>query len=100
MHVFPEGKCWQEGGTPLRDPAGRWCTVSGRCGEPWRRLGPPKWGVGKLIANSEVTPLIVPWFHQGMNDIMPQNEVNETLSAVPQLKPKRPVTVKVRACVI
>ena len=96
VHVFPEGRVWQEGGTPLRDPWGRWCSASGRCGDPWRKVGPPKWGVGKLVANATVTPLIVPWFHAGMSDVMPQNAQNETLSPLPTTKPARLVTVKVR----
>jgi 1-acyl-sn-glycerol-3-phosphate acyltransferase len=32
------GRVWQEGGIPLRDELGRWCSASGRCGDPWRKV--------------------------------------------------------------
>ncbi len=80
VHVFPEGRCWQEGGTPLRDGEGRWCSASGRCGPSWQKVGPFKWGVGKIIANSSVIPTVVPLFHSGMPDIMTQDRDNQICS--------------------
>lgn len=79
VHVFPEGRCWQEGGTPRRDAAGRWCTAGGRCGAERARVGPFKWGVGKLIANAAVVPVVVPLFHAGMWDVAPQGPNNLVL---------------------
>lgn len=35
VHFFPEGRVWQEGGNPLRDGDGRWCSVQGRCTLPF-----------------------------------------------------------------
>lgn len=32
-------------------------------------LGPLKWGVGKLIADCEVTPVVVPFYHRGMEEV-------------------------------
>ena len=95
VHVFPEGRCWQEGCTPLRDAWGRWCTESGRCSSPWSRVGPFKWGVGKLIANASTPPLIVPYFHYGMHELMPMLEDNENYTEFPLLTPRRRITVAV-----
>ncbi len=30
-----------------------------------------KWGVGRLIADSKVTPIVIPIYHQGMDSILP-----------------------------
>ena len=76
VHVFAEGRVWQDGGLPRRDAEGRWCSASGRCGPPMQRIAPLKWGVGKVIANAEVLPIIVPAFHWGMGDIVIQDSGN------------------------
>lgn len=92
-HIFPEGRCWQEGGSPLRDETGRWCSDTGRCGTSFSKLGPIKWGIAKVIANSEKPPLVVPFYHLGMEDIMPQDEKNDIRRSVPYAGAK--VTMKV-----
>jgi len=46
-------------------------------------VGPIKWGVGKLVANAERTPLVVPIYHTGTNDIMPQSRDNELIASLP-----------------
>lgn len=79
VHLFPEGRCWQEHGHPLRDEQGRWCSASGRCGKPWTKIGPLKWGIGKVVANSEKKPIVVPIYHQGFNDIAPHGLDNSLL---------------------
>ncbi len=83
VHVFAEGRVWQDAGTPARDSSGRWCLTSGRCGPPNQRIAPLKWGVGKIIANAAVLPIIVPTFHWGMGDVGVQNEVNEFIALKP-----------------
>jgi monolysocardiolipin acyltransferase len=93
VHVFPEGRVWQEGGTPLRDAEGRWCSGSGRCSLPHVKVGPMKWGIGKLIANAEKTPIVLPYFHMGMNDVMPQ-DANNQLFGPPQFFVNTRITVK------
>ena len=32
-------------------------------------LGPFKWGVGKVIANAAIPPVIVPFYHMGMEHV-------------------------------
>jgi Acyltransferase len=85
VHVFPEARVWQEFGTPPRDEQGRWCSPTNRCSAPGSKVGPFKWGVGKLVANAEVTPVVVPIFHLGMQELLPQTEENEVISWVPRV---------------
>lgn len=35
VHLFSEGRVWQEVGNPLRDKDGRWCSNTGRCVPPY-----------------------------------------------------------------
>lgn len=83
VHVFAEGRVWQEAGIPLRDSLGRWCSAGGRCSEPWTKVGPFKWGVGKVIANADKTPVVVPFFHLGCDSILPQTSENQLESIYP-----------------
>jgi monolysocardiolipin acyltransferase len=66
VHIFPEGRVvqgWSIGLDPLttRSPA------------QLATIGRLKWGVGKLIAHSPVTPIVVPFYHKGMAAVMPQH---------------------------
>lgn len=79
VHLFPEGRIWQEFGKTRRREDGRWCLPSGRCSAPWLKLGPFKWGVGKLIANSAVVPIVVPYFTMGLSTFMPQRSKDDDL---------------------
>jgi len=65
VHVFPEGKV----------------NLTGEC----MRL---KWGVGRLIAEARTTPVVVPFWHIGMDEILP----NRT-PYIPQLFKKLTVLV-------
>merc|ERR1712080_746014 len=33
-----------------------------------------KWGVGRLIAESNITPIVIPIYHVGMDDIVPNKK--------------------------
>jgi hypothetical protein len=83
-NIFPEARTWQEGGTPLRDEEGRWKSPSGRAAAPWSGVGPFKFGVGKLVANSRLVPIVLPVFHQGMAGVLPQTSQNDVPSFIPQ----------------
>jgi hypothetical protein len=51
--------------------------------------------VGKLIANSAKLPVIVPFYHAGMHDIMPQNRENQLIHAMPQFGNDALITLRV-----
>uniref|UniRef100_A0A803NCD7 Tafazzin family protein n=1 Tax=Chenopodium quinoa TaxID=63459 RepID=A0A803NCD7_CHEQI len=51
LHTFPEGKVSQEDG-------------------PIRRL---KWGTASLITRAPVTPIVLPIFHHGFHQVMPED---------------------------
>ncbi|RHY18574.1 hypothetical protein DYB32_010360 [Aphanomyces invadans] len=53
VHIFPEGKIVQ----------------GGRDGPEATTIGRLKWGVGKLIARAEITPVVLPIYHVGMDKV-------------------------------
>ncbi|EKX55274.1 hypothetical protein GUITHDRAFT_156767 [Guillardia theta CCMP2712] len=75
VHVFPEARVVQSCTIGL-DPLTR------RTADELREMGRLKWGVGKLIAHSPVTPIIIPLYHKGMAGVMPQK--NRLLSVFPR----------------
>ena len=68
-HLFPEGGVWQDE------------TLGGRGGQSGNRLpiSQPcnrlKWGIGKVIAHAPVTPTVIPFFHSGMETVIPMDPV-------------------------
>eukprot|EP01041_Mallomonas_annulata_P009925 gene9925-20640_t len=60
--------------------AGKWCHVfpEGRIWQNWRfdnnetKLGPFKIGVGKILAHCDNPPIILPMYHKGMDNIIPE----------------------------
>jgi monolysocardiolipin acyltransferase len=52
VHLFPEGTRSRDG-----------------------RMGPVRKGVGRLVASCEVAPLIVPFVHSGMEEVMPRGRL-------------------------
>lgn len=83
-HIYPEGRIWQD-----------W-----RFQENERKLGDIKLGVGKLVAHCKVTPIVIPIYHKGMDNIIPEVElprVNsrfQTASIPKSLKPTTGGTIE------
>eukprot|EP00736_Rhodelphis_marinus_P013267 Rmarinus@m.16275 len=61
VHIFPEGRCVQKGS-----------------------LGPLRWGVGRILAHTVIPPVVVPVYHTGMADVMPQDENDDLISWIPR----------------
>mmetsp|Transcript_41099 Transcript_41099/g.41983 ORF Transcript_41099/g.41983 Transcript_41099/m.41983 type:complete len:363 (+) Transcript_41099:50-1138(+) len=72
-HVFPEGRIWQSWRFETDEP----------------RLGPFKIGVGKILAHCRNNPIIIPLYHKGMDNIIP-----EKLPASMKKKTKRTMPPK------
>ncbi|KAL0582519.1 hypothetical protein ABG067_007601 [Albugo candida] len=72
VHIFPEGKITQDG------------SLGGREGLDRDKIGRLKWGVGKLIARADTTPVVIPIYHVNMNKLMPQDENNEVINVLPR----------------
>ena len=81
VHIFPEGACNQTGrvgvGTLRKKMEGYVVTRDEDLAE---KIGRLKWGAGKLVARvafgeSREPPLIVPYYHVGMQDVMPQRNL-------------------------
>lgn len=83
LHIFPEGRTLQDNGCPSRDSLGRWYTAGGRVSPPGRHLGPLKWGIGKMIADSPIKPIVLPFYHRGMDKIFPHDSKNHLISILP-----------------
>ena len=46
-------------------------------------LGPFKIGVGKLIAHSQLTPIVLPIYHRGMDNVIPEIQLTDKKSKKP-----------------
>lgn len=43
-------------------------------------MGPFKVGVGKLIAHSKLSPIVVPMYHKGMDNVIPEKQFKDIKS--------------------
>ena len=66
-HIFPEGGIWQRN------------ELGGRENGTENQFGRFKWGVGKLIAHSPQRPRVIPFFHHGMETVLPQDPLTKVL---------------------
>lgn len=82
LHIFPEAGCWQ------RD------TLGGRENGREKEIGRLKWGVGKLIAHSPKTATVIPFFHFGMETIMPKDPITNKWLNPKIPRPGHNVTVR------
>lgn len=72
LHVFPEGGVWQQE------------TLGGRKVETMSHKGKLKWGIGKVIAHSLISPIVIPFHISGSEHIVPQNnDTKQVLTKYP-----------------
>lgn len=64
--MFPEAGCFQHEILGGRYDRGTDRETKGRL----------KWGVGKLIAHAPTSPIVIAFYHAGMEHIMPQTDIN------------------------
>ncbi|CAM9446285.1 unnamed protein product [Chrysoparadoxa australica] len=64
-HLFPEGRTVQTG------------KVGARGGTRGKAIGSLKWGVGKVVAHSPPDLEIIPFFHSGMQNVVPEHPVSK-----------------------
>ena len=92
VHMFPEGRTYQDQLKSCRDSQGRRFRPSGRTAPPGRDLGPMKWGVGKVVYDAIMSDagesstctfrdgvnngklIVLPYYHLGMEKLMPEDE--------------------------
>lgn len=92
VHMFPEGRTYQDQLKCCRDAQGRRFRPSGRTAPPGRDLGPMKWGVGKVIYDAIMDGvgencnctfkdginngklIVLPYYHLNMEKLMPEDE--------------------------
>lgn len=92
IHMFPEGRTYQDQLMSCRDALGRRYRKSGRTAPPGRDLGPMKWGVGKVIYDVVASNtksdgvcvfekgvnngklIVLPYYHLNMEKVLPENE--------------------------
>jgi monolysocardiolipin acyltransferase len=73
LHIFPEGRVTQ------LDQLG------GRMSEKRQDIGSLKWGIAKIIAHAPVRPVVIPYFHAGMEAVMPMDKDLKVLTTLPLL---------------
>lgn len=55
-----------------------WCPLL-LCAQGGGKMGPVRKGVGKLVASCEQPPLVVPFVHSGMEQVMPRGKALPTV---------------------
>lgn len=102
VHMFPEGRTYQDQLKSCRDSLGRRVRKSGRAAPPGRDLGPMKWGVGKVIFDAITKNsrgdeafgfangvnggklIVLPYYHLNMERILPEDEDLKLISNFPR----------------
>ena len=101
VHMFPEGRTYQDQLKSCRDSLGRRFRKSGRTAPTGRDLGPMKWGVGKVIFDSITKNscgnekfkfengvnngklIVLPYYHLNMEQFLPEDEDLKLISMIP-----------------
>jgi 1-acyl-sn-glycerol-3-phosphate acyltransferase len=72
-HVFPEAGIWQNADGTLGGRGAFQNPENNTKNITRDDSGKLKWGIGKLIAHAPVTPIVVPFYHIGMERMLEQN---------------------------
>ena len=70
VHIFPEGFCCQSKVNETKSGFSRTYM---------------RWGVGKMVARSKELPIIIPFYHDGLKNILPQDGDDNLVSVVPNV---------------
>ena len=68
-HIFPEGRIFQSWRFKSADPQPTSTSSSPAI------LGPLKLGVGKLVAHSPPSTVVLPIYHRGMDHVLPERRI-------------------------
>ena len=74
-HLFPEAGVFQRP------------TLGGRRNGKEFEIGKLKWGVGKLIAHAPNKIIVIPFFHTGMETVIPQDQTTMKTIGMPIPRP-------------
>lgn len=89
-HLFPEGGVWQDsviggrlnksGAVALPSSITASSGADGRGEVPVPAVNRLKWGIGKVIAHCPTAPVVVPFFHSGMQTVIPMDPASRQLT--------------------
>ena len=100
VHLFPEGHVFQSGVIGRDDDVcSRVGSGAGRPPDVFADIGGLKWGAAVLAAHARRAPLVVPFHHRGMENVMPFADDGSRKTKPPLPRVGNAVAVRVGAAV-